>query len=85
MLKNTPKHWILSKVEEQVAREAKERQLSTLKQNTDTSNLTERKSEGETAEIMAKKLGVSENTYKDMKTVVNKGTTEQIKHMDKGG
>lgn len=84
-LKKSERVILLSKVEEQIAKEAKERQLSNLKQNAETSNLTERKADGETAEIMAKKLGVSKNTYKDMKTIVNKGTQNQINRMDKGG
>lgn len=76
---------LLAKVEEQIAKEAKERQGTRNDLKNFPSNLTESKPEGETAEIMAKKLGVSKNTYKDMKTVVEKGTPEQVKRMDKGG
>ena len=39
----------------------------------------------ETAVKMAKKMGVSENTYRAMKTVVEQGTDEEIARMDKGG
>lgn len=86
---------LLSKVEEQIAKEAKERQRQaggdkvSQKARAVESNLTQavddEKETGRTAEIMAKKLGVSKNTYKDMKTIVEKGTQEQIKRMDEGG
>lgn len=51
----------MQKVEEQVAKEARERQSAMLKQNTVGSNLTQRKDDetGRTAEIMAKKMGIS--------------------------
>ena len=67
---------IWQKVEEQVRKEAEARRNATLKQNqtTDESNLTQRTAEpetGRTAEIMAKKMGISKNTYKDMKTIVS--------------
>lgn len=88
-LKKSEQVMLLAKVEEQVAREAKERQLASLKQNTVTANLPQRKSEEKrndtTAGQMAKKIGVSEKTYRAMKTVVQKGTPEQIARMDKGG
>lgn len=78
---------LLAKVEEQIAKEAAERRKAT--QNNATAkavspNLDEQ-AKGRTDEIMAKKIGVSKNTYRDMKTVVEKGTPEQIKRMDKGG
>lgn len=85
---------LLQKVEEQVRKEAKERQIQAGKefgrgQAKVTSNLTEAVTEKEkipeTAEIMAKKLGVSKNTYKDMKTIVESGSQEKIARMDKGG
>lgn len=38
-----------------------------------------------TSAEIAKKIGVSENTYRDMRLIVNKGTPEQIERMDKGG
>ena len=41
--------------------------------------------DGRTAEIMAKKMGVSKNTWKDMKTIVTQGTPKQIERMDLGG
>ena len=73
-----------SMVEKQLAEEAKTRKESNLKQNTETSNLTAR-NVGETAEVVAKKIGVSKNTYKGMKQIVSEGTPEQIERMDKGG
>lgn len=81
---------LLKKVEEQVQREAKERQAEYYGNQHDgglKSNLTEvqNKPVGETAEIMARKLGVSKNTYKDMKTIVEYGSREKIARMDKGG
>lgn len=71
-------------VEEQLAEEAKVRKEANLKQNTETSNLTHR-NVGETAEVVAKKIGVSKNTYKGMKQIVSEGTPEQIERMNKGG
>lgn len=79
---------LLQKVEEQVRKEAEARlHLSQGRGTKGTSNLTEVKDKptGETAEIMAKKLGVSKNTYKDMKTIVESGSQEKIARMDKGG
>lgn len=91
-LKKSERISLLSKVEAQIAKEAKERQRQyhgNQYQSAVGSNLTqvqnEEKESGRTAEIMAKKLGVSKNTYKDMKTIVEKGTQEQIKRMDEGG
>ena len=52
---------LLQKVEEQVRKEAKERQGTRTDLNI-PSNLTESKNIGETAEIMAKKLGISKIT-----------------------
>lgn len=68
-------------VEEQLAEEAKVRKEANLKQNTETSNLTHR-NVGETAEIVAQKIGVSKNTYKGMKQIVSEGTPEQVARMD---
>ena len=87
---------LLAKVEAQIAKEAEQKhrdnggdRRSAEYKKTATSNLTEaigkKERAPETAEIMAKKLGVSKNTYKDMKTIVEKGTPEQIKRMDEGG
>ena len=79
-------------VEEQLKREAKERQSAgggdkrSDKAKSVTSNLTEAvKKVPETAEIVAQKIGVSKNTYKGMKQIVSEGTPEQIKRMDEGG
>lgn len=86
---------LLTKVEEQIAKEAKERQRQaggdkvSEKARAVGSNLTQAVSDGtetgRTSEIMAKKMGVSKNTYMSMKKIVEKGTPEQIKRMDKGG
>ena len=73
------------KVREQVAKEAKERQLSNLKQNADGSNLTPRTDNKKTAEKIAEKIGVSKNTYKAAREVVAHGTPEEIARLDKGG
>lgn len=54
------------------------------KQNLQKSSNLNESEKGLTDEIMAKKAGVSKNTYRDMKTVVQKGTPEQIARMDKG-
>ena len=73
-----------SRVEAQLAEEARARMLSGKKNP--TSNLTEGKEKmPETAETVAKKVGVSKNTYKAMKQIVSEGTKEQIERMDKGG
>lgn len=73
-----------SRVEAQLAEEAKARMLSGKKNP--TSNLTEGRGKmPETAETVAKKVGVSKNTYKAMKQIVSEGTKEQIERMDKGG
>ena len=73
-----------SRVEAQLAEEAKARMLSGKKNP--ASNLTEGKEKmPETAETVAKKVGVSKNTYKAMKQIVSEGTKEQIERMDKGG
>ena len=86
---------LLQKVEEKVREEAKERQREaggdkvSAKARAVASNLTEAVPEKEkmpeTAEIMASKIGISKNTYKDMKLIVEKGTESQIERMDKGG
>lgn len=78
-------------VEEQLKREAKERQVTAGKEfgkggSKVTSNLTEAISKApETAEVVAKKIGVSKNTYKGMKQIVSEGTPEQIERMNEGG
>ncbi len=72
-------------IEKQVAVEAAEKMQSTLKQNTASSNLNERSEPIRTASKAAESIGVSENTYRDMKLVVEKGSEEQIERMNKGG
>lgn len=47
--------------------------------------ITDKTQTGRTDEIMAKKLGVSRNTYRDIDTVMKQGTPNQIARMDKGG
>ena len=81
-----------SHVEEQLRKEAKERQSAgggdkkSAKAKSVPSNLTKAVEKmPETAETVAKKIGVSKNTYKAMKQIVNEGTAEQIERMDKGG
>ena len=84
----------LMKVEEQVALEAKDRQRQAGQEHGRgqaekvTANLpqaNDTKRNDTTAGQMAKKIGVSEKTYRDMKTIVTKGTNDQIERMDKGG
>ena len=73
-------------VERQIAKEAESRMLSGKKDP--TSNLKQGgldKRNPTTASKIAEKMGVSENTYRDMKLVANEGTPEQIERMDKGG
>jgi len=69
-------------IEKQVAVEAKENQGT----RTDiSSNLNESVSPIRTASKAAESIGVSENTYRDMKLVAEKGSDEQIERMNKGG
>ena len=81
-----------SAIEEQLRKEAKERQSAgggdkkSAKAKSVPSNLTKAVEKmPETAETVAKKIGVSKNTYKAMKQIVSEGTKEQIERMDKGG
>lgn len=87
---------LLAKVEEQIAKEAEQKHVDAMakaresrwnKQSTANLPQTDEKKQRNdtTAGQMAKKIGVSEKTYRDMKTVVEKGTPEQIARMDKGG
>lgn len=81
---------VWSEWEKQVAKEAKERQAEYHGNQHDgglSSNLNEvQKSEPiRTAAMVAKKIGVSENTYRDMKLIKESGDTEKIARMDKGG
>ena len=50
-----------------------------------SSNLNKSSEPIRTAAEVAAKIGVSENTYRDMKLIKEKGTEEQIARMDKGG
>lgn len=75
----------LEKIEKQIAAEAKERQMSTLKQNSVSANLPKRVEPVHTSETMAKMLGVSEHNYRDRKLIKNEGTPEQIQRFEKGG
>lgn len=81
-----------AKVEEQMAREAKERQAEYHgnqydRKGGDVSNLkqVQSKPEPRTVDKIAEKVGVSRNTYLAAKQVVEKGTPEEIKRLDKGG
>lgn len=78
----TVKAW--EKVRLQYAEEAKERQKEGRNQYSPVVNLPEG-STGRTSEKIAEQIGVSEKHYRDMVKVVNEGTPEQIKRMDKGG
>lgn len=73
-----------SVIEEQLRKEAKIRKEANLKQNSDGVKF-DPSEKGRTAETVAKKIGVSKNTYKAMKQIVSEGTKEQIERMDKGG
>lgn len=73
-----------SVIEEQLRKEAKIRKEANLKQNSDGVKF-DPSEKGRTAETVAKKIGVSKNTYKAMKQIVNEGSAEQIERMDKGG
>ena len=72
-----------SKYEEERAKEAKERQANSTggAHPQLSSNLHEAEPIRTAAEVAAK-IGVSENTYRNMKTIVNEGTQEQIDRMD---
>ena len=76
-------------VEEQLKREAKERQgeRNDLKNNiaVNLPQSSNKKRNPETTTTVARKLGVSRKTYEGMKQIVSEGTPEQIERMDKGG
>lgn len=72
-----------SKWEKERAKEAEEKMLSGKKDP--TSNLKQGERNPTTAAEVAKKIGVSENTYRDMKLITDEGTPEQIERMNKGG
>lgn len=65
-------------VEKQVAVEAKERQAENMrnnqKQNTQKSSNLNESENIRTASKAAESIGVSENTYRDMKLVIEKGS-----------
>lgn len=74
--------------EAEVAREAEARMKSGKKDpgaNLHQGSQTEKQRNPKTAEVIAKKLGVSERTYRDMKLITEKGTSEQVQRMDEGG
>lgn len=76
------------KYEAERAKEARERQAEYHGNQHDggvSSNLNEVHEPIRTAAEVAKKIGVSENTYRDMKLITNEGTPEQIERMNKGG
>lgn len=75
-------------VEKQVAVEANQARLEGNAkggQGKSSSNLNETSEPIRTASKAAESIGVSENTYRDMKLVVEKGSDEQIERMNKGG
>lgn len=76
--------------ERERAKEAKERQIQSGVEYGNggtkvSSNLNEPSENIRTAAEVAAKIGVSENTYRDMKLVTEKGTPEQVERMNKGG
>ena len=82
-----------AKVEEQMAREAKEKQVQSgreygkggTKVNSNLNEPIKKKPAPQTVDKIAEKVGVSRNTYLAAKQVVEKGTPEEIKRLDKGG
>lgn len=78
-------------VEKQVAVEAKEKHDAnggdkiSAKARAESSNLNEPVEKIRTAAKAAEAIGVSENTYRDMKLVAEEGSDEQIERMNKGG
>lgn len=75
-------------VEKQVAVEAKENQVLAGgdKKSESAKSLSSNLNEPiRTASKAAESIGVSENTYRDMKLVTEKGSDEQIERMNKGG
>ena len=66
-------------VEEQLAEEAKTRMLSGKKDpGSNLSQGYDKKRNPKTSQVVAGKIGVSENTYRNMKQIVSEGTPEQI-------
>ena len=75
-----------SRVEAQLAEEAKARMLSGKKDpEKNISQGSQKKRNPQTSEVVARKIGVSRPTYESMKQIVSEGTKEQIERMDKGG
>ena len=75
-------------VEKQVAVEAKENQVSAGgdRKSENAKSLSSNLNEPiRTASKAAESIGVSENTYRDMKLVAEKGSEEQIERMNQGG
>ena len=75
-------------VEKQVAVEANQARLEGNAkggQGKSSSNLNETSEPIRTAAKAAEAIGVSENTYRDMKLVAEKGSEEQIERMNQGG
>ena len=75
-------------VEKQVAVEAKENQVSAGgdRKSENAKSLSSNLNEPiRTASKAAESIGVSENTYRDMKLVAEKGSEEQIERMNHGG
>ena len=75
-------------VEKQVAVEANQARLEGNAkggQGKSSSNLNETSEPIRTAAKAAEAIGVSENTYRDMKLVAEKGSEEQIERMNRGG
>lgn len=73
-------------VEKQLAEEAKTRMLSGKKDpGSNLSQGSDKKRNPKTSQVIAGKIGVSENTYRNMKQIVTEGTPEQVARMDRGG
>ena len=73
---------------EQIEKErSRQRQLSGLK-NVNSSftpiDGNDKPSKGETADIVSKKLGISQGTYQRAKTIIEEGTEEQNKRLEQG-
>ena len=79
-----------AKVHAELEKEAKERQRASGGDRRSSEAMTgsgkfTTTDSGRVSEQMAQKVGMSEKTYRDAKYVVENGTAEQIKRMDKGG
>lgn len=71
------------KAEPLIAARAKERQLSTLKQNTDTANLPER-GKGETRDELSKLAGVSSRNISKVKNILESGSEDLVTQVRSG-